>query len=106
MLGDRHFSGLTRLDLAALDQVEKADLAGVRPEYLAAGGMKGQLRLVGEKLQCLGRHLVERHMQFEKILDAVSNTAASLLPQFRFRLAYCLVFAAHKNSVCSSKGIV
>ena len=106
MLGNRHFPGLARLDLAALDQVEIADLAGIRPEYLATGGMEGQLRLVGKKLQCLGHHLVERGMQFEKTLDAARNTAASFLPQFLFRLADCHIFAAHKNPVCSSKSVV
>jgi len=106
ILGHRHFSGLACLNLAALDQVEKADFAGIRPKDLAPGRMKRQLRLVGEQLQRLGRHLVERRMQFEKILDAACNTTASLLPQFHFCLADCLFFGAHENPICSSKSIV
>jgi TorA maturation chaperone TorD len=62
--------------------------------------------MVGEKLQRLRRHLVERRMQLEKTQDIARDPAATLLPQIRSIAAIGHFLRAHDTLACSSKFVV
>jgi len=110
IFGDGHFTGLARLHLARFDEVEESDLAGIRPDDLAAGSIKNDLRLFGKTLQGVRLHFVERGMVAQKRLRIAGHSAAPTLTQRHFNLADglflyllfflpCLLLRSHDNLI-------
>lgn len=104
ILGHRHLARLPRLNLAGFNQVEVADITGVRANDLAAGRIKRNLRLFGETLQCVRLHFVERRMIAKKCNGVASHAATPLFAQRHLHLANdhflpCLLLRIHDNLI-------
>jgi len=67
VLGDRGRTGLARLHLAALDDVEMAGDAHLRDQDVRAARMEGEHRTLGEEGERLGLHAVEGREVAQKV---------------------------------------
>ena len=81
VFGDGDFAGLARLYLAGFDQVKVTNVARIRADDQAAGGVESDLCLLGKTLQGIRLHLVKWGVIFQESERVSSDTLAAILAE-------------------------